>query len=439
VEILEDPQFKVVNVPPADSGVAWLRAHVARFSEGSEHVRRRYAQTLLDSVDVDLLRRPGAPVATLAEALGLDRHVAADVKVIAASYQPHNPVTAEADAAVGRLVGAAGGQWDEPTAARIGLLVQAHDATQAMIAGKTPPLPFTRRLAPNGEEVLVDLSDAPFGAGRHACPGRDHALTLVDGALAFRRLHDGPGPLLLPNAWDVASAAALVKAGFAAVGTTSLGVAAGHGLPDAAGRALVETIDLARRLARLPVPITVDIEAGFGAGLEQLAGELSELGIAGVNIEDGRGTGLANLRDRADLIRTIKQGAPELFVNARVDTYWVGVAHQETLERARCYVDAGADGIFVPGLTDPTEIERLASSLDVPLNVLAQLPIPLLAELGVRRISTGSLLFRASLQAAVDTAIAVRDNVGTPDAFSYEHVQRLVPPEPSPGSGHQAI
>jgi 2-methylisocitrate lyase-like PEP mutase family enzyme len=238
--------------------------------------------------------------------------------------------------------------------------------------------------------------------------------------------------LLLPNAWDVASAAALVETGFTAVGTTSLGVAAGHGLPDAAGLALAETLDLARRLARLPVPITVDIEAGFGADLEQLAGELSESGVAGVNIEDGRGAGLANSRDQADLIRAIKQGAPELFVNARIDTYWVGVAHQETLERARCYAGAGADGIFVPGLTDPTEIEHLVSSLDVPLNVLAQLPVTSLAELGVRRISTGSLLFRASLQAAVNTAIAVRDNIETPDAFSYEHVQRLATPSLHP-------
>jgi 2-methylisocitrate lyase-like PEP mutase family enzyme len=148
---------------------------------------------------------------------------------------------------------------------------------------------------------------------------------------------------------------------------------------------------------------------------------------------DSRGTGLVNPREQADLIQTLKQGAPELFINARVDTYWVGVAPQETLERARCYVDAGADGIFVPGLTDPTEIEHLVSNLDAPLNVLAQLPVAVLAELGVRRISTGSRLFRASLQAAVDTAIALRDNVGTPDAFSYEHVQRLVTPAPSPG------
>ncbi len=410
--------------------MAWLRAHVARFSEGDEHVRRRrYAQALLDSVDVDRLRRPGAPVATLAEALGLDRRVAADVKVVAASYQPHNPVTEQADAAVGRLVAAAGGQWDEPTAARIGLLVQAHDATRAMIAGQVPPVPFTRRLAPNGEEILVDLTDTPFGAGRHACPGREHALALVDGALAFRRLHDGPGPLLLPNAWDVASAAALVQAGFTAVGTTSLGVAAAHGLPDAAGLALTETIDLARRLARLPVPVTVDIEAGFGADLDRIAAELSQLGIAGVNIEDGRGSGLANPPEQADLIRAVKQGAPELFVNARVDTYWLGVAHEETLERAHCYVDAGADGIFVPGLNKPTEIERLVSNLDdVPLNLLAQLPVAVLTELGVRRISTGSLLFRASLKAAVDTAIAVRDNTKTPDAFTYEQVQHLTTP-----------
>ncbi|HEY8302397.1 MAG TPA: hypothetical protein VIG48_10885 [Jatrophihabitans sp.] len=183
MDVLDDPAFVVPPVPDAPTGVAWLRSHVARFSEGDDHRRRRaLAESLLGRVRPDDLRRPGDPTATLAAAFGLPQDVVGDVALVGASYQPHLAVTAEADAAVGRLVSAAGGQWDEASAALIGLLVQAHEATRALIAGRTPPVPFTRRISPSGDEVQVDLSDHPFGAGRHACPGREHALALAEAA-----------------------------------------------------------------------------------------------------------------------------------------------------------------------------------------------------------------------------------------------------------------
>ncbi|MDL9978920.1 isocitrate lyase/PEP mutase family protein [Microbacterium sp. ASV49] len=428
MSILEDPAYTVVPVPQATSGVAWLRAHVARFSEGEDHARRRtLAERLLATVDASSLRRPGAPTANLAAALGFPRNRAlvADVALVGAAYQPYFVQSQEADDALARLVDRAGGRWDEETAARIALLVQSHHATNALIAGAHPPVPATRRISPKGEEVQVDLTATPFGAGRHACPGEDHARAMADGAQAFRRLHDGPAPLVLPNAWDAASAAAFASAGFAAIGTTSLGVAASQGLPDGEGLLLDETLALARRLATLPVPVTVDIEYGFGADLEELGAELSAMGIAGVNLEDGRGNGLADPAEQAELIRRLKADAPELFVNARVDTYWVGTAHDETLGRAQAYVDAGADGVFVPGLTDPTEIERIVAAVPVPLNLLAGLPIPQLTDLGVRRVSTGSLLFRSAITAAVDAARRVRDGGDLPETMPYDTVQGL--------------
>src|SRR5690606_333156 len=139
--------------------------------------------------------------------------------------------------------------------------------------------------------------------------------------------------------WDAASALAFVAAGFPAVGTTSLGVAAAAGLPDAAGATRTETVALARRLAALPVPLTVDIEAGLGADPAAFVAELSALGVAGVNIEDGRGSRLAPAREQAGLIAAIKRRTPEMFVNARVDTHWLGVDLATTAERARCYAD----------------------------------------------------------------------------------------------------
>ncbi|WP_025355888.1 isocitrate lyase/phosphoenolpyruvate mutase family protein [Kutzneria albida] len=425
--MLTDPTYTVPAVPPADTGVAWLRAHVARFSEGADHRRRRaLAEDFLAAVDAESLRRPGNPVANLAEALGLPRAVAAEVAVVARSYQPHTPVTEEADAAVARLVAACGGGWDEATANRIGLLVQACDATIALIVGRQPPVPVTRRVAPSGETVEVDLADTPFGAGRHACPGREHAEALADGALAFHRLHCGEQPLLLPNAWDFASAAALAGAGFPAVGTTSLGVAAAHGIPDAAGLTLAETLALARRLVRLPVPVTVDIEAGFGCDPHELAAQLWELGVAGVTIEDGRGAGLADPAEQARLVRGVKEGGPGLFVNARVDTHWLAVGQDSTIDRALRYVDAGADGVFVPGLRDERGIAAVVDAVPAPVNVLAQLDIHTLAGLGVRRVSTGSLLFRAALGSAVTAARAVRDGEPVGHPLGYQEVQDLI-------------
>ncbi|MFD9592628.1 hypothetical protein ACFWA9_07685 [Kitasatospora sp. NPDC059973] len=191
--VLTDPEFLVPPVPDSPpGGVAWLRSSVARFSSGAAHRRRRaLAEAELASVDPDALRlraaeRGDGPVEVLAEALGLPPEVAGDVALVAASYQPHTAITEEADRALARLVEVCGGVADEATANRIGLLVQACDATKALVAhtvaGRTdPPVPLTRRVAPDGTLVEVGLADEPFGAGPHACPGRAHALALAAG------------------------------------------------------------------------------------------------------------------------------------------------------------------------------------------------------------------------------------------------------------------
>jgi 2-methylisocitrate lyase-like PEP mutase family enzyme len=250
----------------------------------------------------------------------------------------------------------------------------------------------------------------------------------------FRDLHHGAAPLLLPNAWDVASAAALAEAGFAAVGTTSLGVAAAHGLPDAAGLARTETLTLARRLVALPVPVTVDLEAGFSddpSEVADLAAELASIGVAGINLEDGRpGDVLADVSTQVRLLQAVKQRAPALFLNARTDTHWFDPATpvHEAVRRGRAYAGAGADGVFVPGLAAPDDVRALVDGVDRPVNLLhlpGRTSVRELAALGVRRISTGSLLFRAAVGAAVAAAEAVRDDrpldAGTP---TYADIQR---------------
>ncbi|PRY44020.1 hypothetical protein [Umezawaea tangerina] len=180
---LTDPRYTVPPVPAADQGVAWLRASVARFCDGPAHERRRALVVAeLAAVDPRTLagRRGSSPVAVLAEALGL-AVAPEDVELVAGCYQPHTAVTPEADDAVARLVEACGGVPDERTANRIGLLVQACAATAALVAGVHPPVPVTRRVAPDGTLVVVDLTDHPFGLGAHACPGREHALAIAGG------------------------------------------------------------------------------------------------------------------------------------------------------------------------------------------------------------------------------------------------------------------
>ncbi|EHR52923.1 PEP phosphonomutase-like enzyme [Saccharomonospora marina XMU15] len=252
---------------------------------------------------------------------------------------------------------------------------------------------------------------------------------------AFHDLHVAGHPLVLPNAWDYVSAALLVDAGFAAIGTTSLGVAAARGLPDGHGVSRRATVELAVLLASLPCLVTVDIEGGFSDDPGRVADVVEELaaaGVVGVNIEDGRAGGtLADPARQSGIIGAVKARVPDVFVNARVDNYWVGVDAEvgATMARVRRYVDAGADGVFVPGRLDAAEIEALVAATAAPLNVL-YLPGGLdtgeLAGLGVRRISTGSLLFRTAVAAAVRAATTVRDG-GTPtgSAPGYADIQRL--------------
>jgi len=228
---------------------------------------------------------------------------------------------------------------------------------------------------------------------------------------SFSALHRAGDPLILPNVWDVASARLLVEAGFPAVGTTSLGVAAANGLPDGTGAASEETLRLARSLAKLPVHLTVDIETGSVSAAVAVA----EAGAAGVNIEDAMGPAEAH----AALIRAVKRELPQLFVNARTDTHWQRPGDMgETLDRVRRYADAGADGIFVPGLAEPADVAAVVAAVDIPVNILflpGRHTITALSELGVRRVSTGSLLFRAALAACLDTAVAVRDSLPVSD------------------------
>jgi 2-methylisocitrate lyase-like PEP mutase family enzyme len=218
----------------------------------------------------------------------------------------------------------------------------------------------------------------------------------------FRALHT-PSPLLvLPNAWDVGSARLFEAAGAPAIATTSAGVAWASG-PPADNRMPIGTRHaLARALARvIQVPISIDVEAGYSDDATAVAenvAPLLDLGIAGINIEDGSDAPEVLERKLAAIRDRVARSGGDLFVNVRTDVYLRGLVAPaaqvaETLQRAARYRAAGADGLFVPALALPASIEAICQAAAMPVNVMAWRGLPgreALAALGVSRLSAGS-------------------------------------------------
>ena len=231
----------------------------------------------------------------------------------------------------------------------------------------------------------------------------------TDKAAALLALHSGPG-FVLPNAWDAGSARILEQVGFPAIATTSAGIAWSCGVPD--GGALDRDTMLehvARIVAAVGVPVTADLEAGYGDTADEVGRTVARavgLGAAGCNLEDAGKGGLFGIDEAADRIAAARAAAPRgtFVLNARTDTYFAGTtgdAFAETVERAVRYLDTGADCVFVPGVVEEDTIRRLAAAIPGPLNVVAGLAntidAPTLFSLGVTRVSLGGSLARAAL------------------------------------------
>ncbi len=234
-------------------------------------------------------------------------------------------------------------------------------------------------------------------------------------AARFLALHQGPGILLLCNAWDAASARVVEAAGFPAIATTSAGVANSLGFPDGEAAPFAEVVAAVGRIvAAVRVPVSADIEAGFGQMPEETARScraIVEAGAVGVNLEDGtRGHDrLASVSLQCEKIRAAKEAAADagrgLVVNARTDVYLDPIGDPETrfeeaVRRCNSYREAGADCLFVPGVADEATIGRLVQAIHGPVNILAgpgSPPITSLARLGVARVSLGSGPMRATL------------------------------------------
>lgn len=262
-------------------------------------------------------------------------------------------------------------------------------------------------------------------------------ILLRDKAAAFRKLHESPPILILPNAWDVGSAVIFAEAGFPAIATTSAGIAVARGYPDGEKISRDEMIAAVARIgSRVSVPVSADLEAGYGAKPEDV-GETIRLAIAagmvGANIEDstGRRDGpMMDISQGVERIRAAREAADaeelSFVVNARTDGYLFSGENttgvfEESVRRANAYKAAGADCLFVPGKLDLETIGRLAEAIDGPLNVLGAFSGyegPALKELqsaGVSRVSIGGSLSLAVL-AMVNRVAQELLNEGT---FSY--------------------
>ena len=268
----------------------------------------------------------------------------------------------------------------------------------------------------------------------------------VERAERFRALHDRRQVLLLPNAWDAGSARVFADLGFAAIATTSGGVAWSLGYADGEQMPLAEVLAAIRRIVRATArPVSADFEAGYGdtpAEVRTNVRAVIEAGVAGINLEDGvRHERVRGLDEAASRIAAAREAARTagvpIFINARVDTWIVGYGANEaerldeTLRRARAYLAAGADGIYPIGLAEPATIAALCAAIDAPVNIGARVGLPDLAELGrlgVARVSTATRLATLALSAACDAARALRDSGrfdGLDAPFGYDDAQRL--------------
>jgi len=269
-------------------------------------------------------------------------------------------------------------------------------------------------------------------------------------AETFRRMHDRSRILVLPNAWDVASAKIFEAAGFRAIATTSSGVANSLGYPDGEAVSRDEMLALIARIARaLTVPLSADIESGYARDAEALKATIRaviEAGAVGINLEDGMHDGSHQLYPVDTAVARIKvarsvsdaAGVP-IVINARTDVFLHAIGEQSsrfdhTVGRANAYLAAGADCVFVPGPTDSATIGRLAAAIEGPINVMVRPGMPSapeLEKLGVARVSMGGGPARAALTTVRHIAeelfsIGTYSRFTSPDIISPMEMNQLI-------------
>ncbi|WBU59766.1 isocitrate lyase/PEP mutase family protein [Paracoccus albus] len=241
--------------------------------------------------------------------------------------------------------------------------------------------------------------------------------------MSFRSLHERGNPLVLFNIWDAGSARAVADAGAVALATGSASVAGSLGYPDGQAFPFAQLLNVVERIRAVSdLPLSVDFEAGYAddvASVAANAARLEALGVAGINIEDGipPGSGMRPSAEQAGFIAAIRERT-SLFINARTDLFLQDDADEhkalvaEAVERGHAYAASGADGFFVPGLTQPELIRTICDESSLPVNIMKSPSAPSLAKLaslGVARVSFGPFPWRDAMQGLGD---AYREQCG---------------------------
>jgi 2-methylisocitrate lyase-like PEP mutase family enzyme len=271
-------------------------------------------------------------------------------------------------------------------------------------------------------------------------------------AASFRVLHSGREILLLPNVWDVASARLIEESGFKAAATSSAAIAFSLGYPDGQRISREQMLAVIARIAKaVRVPVTADVEAGYGKSPEdagRTARAVVEAGAVGMNLEDAIGDSpsvLVELPLQLEKIRAVREMASRLRVplvlNARTDMYLLQIGdpaerYDETVRRLSAFREAGADCVFAPGLRDAPTIGRLVADLKCPVNILAgpgSPSVPELSKLGVARVSLGSATMRATvgcLRRIAQELKATGTYSNLEDAPSHAEMNRMMERKP---------
>ncbi|MGE7762506.1 isocitrate lyase/PEP mutase family protein [Peribacillus sp. NPDC097895] len=267
----------------------------------------------------------------------------------------------------------------------------------------------------------------------------------------FQQLHSQSSTFVLPNAWDASSARIFQESGFKAIGTTSAGMAISLGYSDGGNLPFEKLIDSLKMIVdSVHVPVTADIEFGYGTSIEEVVENVRQIlstGVVGINLEDGTGNPEDPIFDsslQAEKITAIKEMTRSLniplFINARTDLYWLNIGDpltrlQSAINRAKTYQKAGADCIFIPGVKNMDTIEKLRREISCPINLLAGADTPSLnqlSEIGIERVSSGSAPFRAtvSLLKKISDDIINQGNFQRmiDDVITYNDVAELLKP-----------
>lgn len=262
-------------------------------------------------------------------------------------------------------------------------------------------------------------------------------------AAIFQELHTRNKLFILPNAWDAGSAKIFEKVGYEAIATTSAGIAYSLGYADGEIITIQELLPVVRQIAkRTTVPLSVDMERGYGETPEEVTENVRAIiaaGAVGINIEDGYPAAAAThaesyLEEINTQVAKIEQLAAlkdelniPFVINARSCAYWLGIGDNDsrlnaTIERCNAYVTAGADCIFIPGVLDKTTVTALTNSIAAPLNIIANPAfndIQELQKIGVRRLSLGSGPVRATYATLMDIANTVQNKHDLSALFTH--------------------